>query len=681
MTEPTEPPKPNSPTEPTATQSTEPAGDEAAAPGPRFRSRAAVRGSFALLPDCGRVPLVAPIMAELEASPIPSNDAVEILTAYLLDPRGNAILALDDDRARWLDCPLFRWVGPGNAIPIDDQIAALAAAPLLSGGGLLSPLVGKHRFAPRSDDAVALAISMLDLPLQASALEKLYADPGPDPDRLALSVIQCGRALAWSPHLLEWPIAETVIEALLALLHPSRPRPLVDQVARVLAPIALRPGPLPDKVRAAARAGLRTPSKQKPTSFLAEVQAIRDHDVLARYRELPAREVAAACAYILGFASPRDRDGFIAHRANVLDHPDGGDQELLVPFIDGLIAAAHVPAVAELVSGLLDGEPAAQMMALTLAGAIPLDPIRDQLVEFLDAPDAQQRALATGAVELLDSDEDLDIDRAIALRLSDPSPEVCAAATRTLLARGRRDLIGKHSAREINPVRRAVVLAGLGELGVPTIGELVKGALADLEQIDPDTESPEEDSASPVVQLLGDALLCSVSGLMVACDLIAGVPEAAGLLSLVAVDTVRDAGVLAPPNVRAKLAAVVGELAGSGDAELAALATFLLARMSAGDETVAATVSKMLATTPGYGATLVAALGELRVTNADTAAALAPLIAPTQPIGDRVVTAAVCGHALPTDHPAWAHVIELLDLGTLARSAAWSALRDRARRG
>ena len=661
------------------TEPTDPPAEPAEPIGPRFRSRAAVRGSFAMVPDCARIPLAIPVTAELAAGPIPSTDAVEILTAYLLDPKANAILALDEPRARWLDGPLFRWIGPGNAIPIDDQVAALAAAPLLAGGGVLSPLVGGHRFSPRADDAVALAISMLDLPIQAGALEKLFADPGPDPDRLALSVIQCGRALAWSPHLLEWPIAEQVVDALIALLHPNRPRPLLDLVARVLGPIAMRPGPLPDKVRSAARAGIEGVAKKQPRSFMAEVAAIRDHDILGRYRELPARELAAACAYILGFASPRERDAFIDHRSTVLDRPDGEDEGLLVPFVEGLIASAHIPALSELVSGLLEGELGAQNMALSLAATIPLDPIRDELVAFLDAPDANQRALATGAVELLDSNEDLDIDRALALRLSDPSPEVAAAATRSLLARNRRDLIGKHSAREVNPVRRAVMLAGLGELAVPIVGELVRGSLADLNRVDPAVADAEEDTASPVVQLLGDALLCSVAGLDVACDLIAGVPEAAGLLALVAVDTDRDAGVLAPPGGRAKLAAVIAEL-GSSDEELASLASYLLARMSAGDETVATTVADMLVKTTGYAATLVAALGELRVTSAETGAALAPLLAPDQPIGGRVVTAAVCGRALPADHPAWAHVIELLELGTFARSAAWSALRDRARR-
>jgi len=673
MTEPTDPAAtPEAATEATAEPPAPPAG-------PRFRSRAAVRGSFALVPDCSRIPLAVPVTAELQAGAVPSSDAIEILTAYLLDPKANAILALDEARARWLDGPLFRWIGPGNAIPIDDQIAALAAAPLLAGGGVLSPLVGNHRFAPRADDAVALAISMLDLPLQAGELEKLFADPGPDPDRLALSVIQCGRTLAWSPHLLEWPIAERVVDALIALLDAKRPRPLLDLVARVLGPIAIRPGPLPEKIRAAARTRLEATLKKQPRSFLAEFAAIRDHDVLSRYREMPQRELAGACAYILGFASPYERDAFIDHRSSVLERADGEDDGLLVPFIDGLIAAAHVPALSELASGLLDGEIAAQNMALSLAASIPLDPIRDELVAYLDAPDARQRALATGAVELLDTDEDLDIDRALALRLGDPSPEVAAAATRSLLARGRRDLIGKHSAREVNPVRRAVMLAGLGELAVPVIGELVRGSLADLNEVDPATADADEDTTSPVVQLLGDALLCSVAGIGVACELIAGVPEAAGLLALVAVDTDRDAGVLAPPGARTKLASVTAGL-GSADEELASLGAYLLARMSAGDETIATNVAGMLAKTTGYAATLVAALGELRVASPETAAALAPLLAPDQPIGGRVVAAAVCGRALPADHAAWAHVIELLELGTLARSAAWSALRDRARR-
>ena len=143
------------------------------------------------------------------------------------------------------------------------------------------------------------------------------------------------------------------------------------------------------------------------------------------------------------------------------------------------------------------------------------------------------------------------------------------------------------------------------------------------------------------------------------------------------VDVERDVGVLAPPEVRAHLAGVVLRLA---EPELAGLGLFLLARVSAGDAVVADVVAEALAGADTSAENLVAALAELRVATAKTAGALAGLVAPGQPIGVRVLAAAACGRALLADHAAWHDVRALLELGTIARAAAWTALRDRARR-
>jgi hypothetical protein len=179
-------------------------------------------------------------------------------------------------------------------------------------------------------------------------------------------------------------------------------------------------------------------------------------------------------------------------------------------------------------------------------------------------------------------------------------------------------------------------------------------------------------------------LLGSIDGLETAANLIGGVPESAALIALAAsIELDRDVGVLAPPAERAHLASVVLRVAGAGsdDPELAALALFLLARVSAGDAVIADVIADALARTEGHAANLVAALAELRVPTPKTAAALAALVASDQPIGARVVAAAACGRALPHDHEGWRDVRELLELGTFARAAAWTALRDRARRG
>jgi len=641
-------------------------------------SRAAVRRAMTSLPDAGRLSLAAPLATAALTGELPATVAAQALAAYLLDPRAFAILATDDALARWLAGPLFQTIGPANAVPLSDQIAALIAAPALVRDGGLSPLITRYRFAPRADDVVALAIASLDIARQPAAVEALFADRGPQPELLALSTIQCGRALAWAPHLLEWPIAETVVNALLRLLDASRPQPLLEQVGKALGPIAARPGALAERVRSAALAGIDA-APVPAASFSAELAAIGKRRVVPemdRMLALPRLEQARACAYILGFAAPTERETFVAHQAQVLDRPDGG--ELFVAFVDGLVAAAHVPAVSELVAEMFDSGTAGA--ALSLAAALPLDPLGPALIAELDSPSADRRVLAASAVELLAGDTpDNPVDRALALRLADPVPDVVAAATRALVARGRADLVADHAARDDHPVRSAIARASAGDLDVAVVGELARGLLGDDE---------ERDGASPTLRVLADALLGSAAGLDVASDLIGGVPELAGLLALAAAaDADRDAGILAPPAARQRLAEQVVRLAGGetgnddGEAdELIALAIYLLSRVSAGDTEVAALAADALTATDGHAGTLIGALAEVRVANDRTAAALAPLLAADQPIGARITAAAAAGRVLPAGHAAWAAVRELLELGTIARSAAWSAFRDLARR-
>ena len=641
----------------------------------KLDTRASVRRALALRPDAGRLALAAPLAEQVAAGPLPASEAYDLLVAYLFDTTGGALLATTDDAARWLDGPLFRWIGPGNAVPHDDHLAALIAGPALARGGELSPIVRERRCAPRADDAVAIAIAALPPDAQLATLDQLAADEGPDAAVLALSTVQCGRVLAWSPHLLETPLAAQIVGALLALLSPSRPRPLLALAARALGPIAAARGPLSERVRTAALAGIEAAEYARPASFADEIAAIGktrrvpDQD---RMLALPRRELAEACAYILGFAAPAERDRFAMHRALVLDRQSSA--ELWVPFVEGLVAAAHVPAVSELAAGLLGDGGASAATALGVAATLPLDPIADELLAQLDDGNAGRRASACAAVELL---EHGDVDAALAARLSDPSPDVAAAAARALLARGQRQVLADHAGRERHTVRRAIVRASLGELDVATIGELVRGVLADSEA--------DSAQAGPILRLLADVLLGSADGLEVAANLIDGVPEAAGLLALAAApEAERDAGVLAPPGPRAHLAGATLRIATSpahADDELGALALYLLSRMSAGDTTVAEVVADALASTEEQGAQLTAALAELRVSTPATAAALAPLLEPDQPLGQRVLAAAICGRALPAGHPSWTHVRDLLDLGTIARAAAWSALRDRARRG
>jgi hypothetical protein len=237
-------------------------------------------------------------------------------------------------------------------------------------------------------------------------------------------------------------------------------------------------------------------------------------------------------------------------------------------------------------------------------------------------------------------------------------------------------------------LRGIIARTATGDLSAPVIATLVDAALAELGS---DAADEGDDSnASPLRALLGDALLRSPAGLECAAAMLTQIPPAASLLALAcANEASRDVGVLAPPDARAAFAAACLALAepptddgGADEAadELGALALYALAHVSAGDETVVEHVAAALANTTGNAGELVAALAELRVASASSGAALAPLVAADSPIGARVIAAAACGRALPADHPAWTDVRELLELGTIARAAAWTAFRDRARR-
>jgi len=642
-----------------------------------MKSSAAIRRSLALVPDARQHALAQPFAEALAASGLPTSELSELLLGYLFDRSASAILATSDARATWIAGPLFIQVGPGNGAFVDDVIAALVAAPILAKGGALSAFALEHRFAPRADDAIALAVSALDD--KVAALEQLFA-PVTDPDRQVLATIQCGRVIAWSPSLLATPIGGRVVAALLELLSPARPKPLLDEVARALGPIAAEAGPVAQRVRDAAFVMIDATTRAAPGSFADEVAAIgkprslRDRDHwLAR----AGREAAAAAAYILGVAAPIDREAFGAYRALVLDRPDPSG--LFEGFLAGLVAAAHVPAATELAAQVLGASPDGSAIAFTLAAALPLDGLTAELVAELDSELAAHRALACAAVELLESDT---VDPALAMRLGDPSPEVAAAAARSLLARGRRNLIAAHAEREAHPIRNAIARAALGDLATPVIGELVRAVLA---AIDPEGPAGEAPGVSPLARFTTECLLVSTEGLDVLAELIAGVPESTGMFALAVAEQVaaeRDIAILAPPGPRGRLATAALKLATDAEAgaELGTLALGLLAHVSAGDVTLADVIADALTTTEGYAANLVAALGELRVATPHTATAIAALVAPSQPIGARVIAASVSGRTLPHDHPAWAHVRELLELGTIARAAAWAGLRDRARR-
>jgi hypothetical protein len=136
--------------------------------------------------------------------------------------------------------------------------------------------------------------------------------------------------------------------------------------------------------------------------------------------------------------------------------------------------------------------------------------------------------------------------------------------------------------------------------------------------------------------------------------------------------------VVAPPGPRAALEEALADVLGRDD-EAGALALGLVAGMACGDAELAQRIAGALVATDGYAGQLLVALAEARARTAEGAVAIAPLLVAAAPLLGRIYAGAAAGRALPIDHPAWADVRALLELGTHARAAAWASLRDRVR--
>ena len=79
-------------------------------------SRTAVRRAALLCPDGERLALLPLLQTEVMIAPLDPETAIERLMAYLLDPKGRAMLALDDKLAAWAaGSPMLR------ACPLDDR--------------------------------------------------------------------------------------------------------------------------------------------------------------------------------------------------------------------------------------------------------------------------------------------------------------------------------------------------------------------------------------------------------------------------------------------------------------------------------------------------------------------------------------------------------------------------------
>jgi hypothetical protein len=264
---------------------------------------------------------------------------------------------------------------------------------------------------------------------------------------------------------------------------------------------------------------------------------------------------------------------------------------------------------------------------------------------------------------------------AIERRLDDPIPEVAASAALALVDLGQGTAVASRRPDDPNLVRRAAVAAATGATDTATVAEL---AVALMHQLD-DLDDSDGLAGSPLLAALTASLFTTPDGLHRAAALLGGIPEALPIIALaVPRDDDQQPGVIAPPGPRAELEQSIAD-ALTDDSEGRAIGLGLLAGLSCGDVPLAAQIAAALDTTDGYAGQLLVALAELRVRTADGAAALAPLLAGTAPHLGRIYAAAAAGRVLPIDHAAWTEVRALLELGTVARAAAWSSLRDRAR--
>jgi hypothetical protein len=642
-------------------------------------TRAALRRATLLTPFAQAVRLAPRLAAAVGEPP---TGALERIVAYLCDPRGRAISVPHDDvdLAAWLGGPMFVSVGPRHVAPWSDEAAAIVAAGALTPGGALSSALVRWRFSPRADHAVAAAVAALPAELAGRGLEQLLRTPGPDEERLHLALLQAGYALAWSPAQWDTPLAEEIVARVLALLVPSSPQPLLDDVVRALRPLAgAATGAAGGMVREAAWEGLRSAvariqGPRVASSFLdevrdlARVRSLPDEDY---WRSLPWRGLAQACARLLGAGAPLDPARFAAHQGAALaDLPE----LVFEPFVEGLVSVAAAGPLEALFEALSAGDAESRWLGLELAARFPLDGSGAALTRSADAPDPRERAAAVAGLALLDGDA---ATEALARRLADPEPSVVAGAARALLERGAAQRVREAGTSVDHAAPAGAVLALVaGELSTRAIATVVNTLLAEL---DAGLEH-DADGGSALVEVLAEALFGSAEGLASCADLVAAAPQAVPVIGLAATHGFGgvDPAVAVSSEEGAALASALLEVGGRGG-EHAAVALVVLARLSCGERALVDEIAGALAREDGFAGHALTAASLLRVRDAALSSALTPLLGDAAPIGARVLACAAAGRTLPVEDPAWSKVEAMLGLGTVAASAAWASLRDRVR--
>ena len=644
-------------------------------------TRAGVRRLVALHADGRRFELRPSLVAPVLAGPLPLAQIEQRFADYLFDRRGGPLEAQGPAGEAWFAGSLLvRPIAPGSAVAVADDVAAIAAAPVLVDGDRLGARVWAERFASRADPAIAAAVCLLAPGAAIAAIVELAARRGPDEDRLHLALLQAGGALAWRPELQDAGELAAVVEALLDQLDWRSPEPLLDQLAPILGGLAAQTGPRAIHVQdsVAARLGemrRRIEGRRSGASFLDEFRALDRPRALPDedyYMTLRDRHVAEACARILGrSAAELDRDGFIALQSAVLDGELGAT--LLPSFVDGLIAAAAVAPLTDLATHLLaaaDEEP--RLLGLHIAAQLPLDACADPVLASLHDERKKVRVRAIRAATLLEPERAVP---ALALRLDDPEPEVCAAAAHALVELGQRDRVeARRMPGELavgkTRERTAAARAALADPSPEVIGALLPLVADDAAPADP--------GDSPLVAALASILRGTADGIRLAAEIVRELPAALPIIALALAGDDDTPAVALAPALRGELAGVLDPIIDAGD-EAGMLALALLSRFSLGDAAMIERIATASARTEGYAPQMLSSLASIRQRSERAADAVAPWLDSHDHLGATLLAAAVAGVVVPADHRLWARVRELYDLGSIAAAAAHAALVNRVR--
>ncbi len=639
-------------------------------------TRASVRRLVALTPHGARSELRATLVQPELAGPLPSEELERHFAEYVLDPWGRPILASTEPDRIWLArSQIMRMTGPACGVPLGDDLAAIIAAPRFVAHDRLTETLQRARFAPRADDAIAAAVARLSADGALAAITALATNPGPDEALLHLALLQAGLALAWRPELADQLVEH--VDALLGLLDRTSPQPLLAAVARSLGPIAATSARVREAVLVRLRAARqRIEGRRTGGSFLDELTALDrtrtmpDEDY---FMTLPDRQVAAAAAEILGRSAERlGRDAFVALRMTVLDGELG--DALLPSFIDGLIAAAAVEPLSELVAQLLAStDEETRSLGLHVAAQVPLDECGERYGECLGDRRASIRGHAVLAIALLEA------ERAVPhllARLDDPAPEVCARASRALVDFGQTEFLAERQMPGELAVgktreRTAAVRAALTPMTIDVAGVL-------LAQVAGQAELVADPRESPLLEALAFALRGSPEGLQIATAFVREIPEALPIVALALSELDDTTPLLIDATARAELAAVLDPIIASGG-EPGMIALELLARFSLGDREMIDRIVAAAAAEDGYAQHLLAALAHVRVRSESAATLLARWLDDREYLPASLLAAGVAGVAVPVEHRLWPEVRELLALGTHAATAAYTALANRHR--